>query len=325
VKPLVVGLIVLIVIAASAVSASFFWWNRQLLPLRPGSSESLVFVVTPNQTATEISQQLAQKGLIRSDLAARIYLRMNRLDQKIRPGAFQLSPSQDLRSLFVSLTSGPKDIWVTIPEGWRREQIAARLQSALAGFSGSFNFTEFITSTATMEGQLFPDTYLIPADADTDRIISIFNSNFIRKSKLTLPRDREVLILASLIEREAKSDPDRAIIGGILRKRLEAGWPLQIDATVQYAADTAKCSTRPLECDWWQPVTDTKFNSPYNTYLSTNLPPGPIANPGLAAITGAVQPQNSSYWYYLTGLDGKMYYAQTLAEHNLNIDNHLRP
>jgi len=132
------------------------------------------------------------------------------------------------------------------------------------------------------------------------------------------------LIIASLIEREVKTPADRAIVGGIISKRLDNGWPLQIDATVQYASATSHCSADPADCDWWQPITDTKFPSLFNTYLHSGLPPAPICNPGLASITASASPQDSQYWYYLTGTDGQTYFAQTLGEHNLNIDKHLK-
>jgi len=216
--------------------------------------------------------------------------------------------------VFDTLISGPQDIWITFPEGWRREQIAARLANTLAGFDEQL----FLQLTAKSEGQLFPDTYLIPFQATPQDILTIFLKNFTKKTGLDPQSgaDREIIILASLVEREAKSDPDRAIISGILKKRLANDWPLQVDASVQYAANRAD--------NWWQPITDTKYPSPYNTYLYPGLPPGPICNPGLAAINAVRTPQDSPYWYYLTGNDGVTYYAKTLDDHNLNISRYLR-
>ena len=139
-----------------------------------------------------------------------------------------------------------------------------------------------------------------------------------------MSQDQDTLNLASLVEREAKTDPDRAIIAGILWKRLRAGWPLQIDATVQFASANKNCPGNP-NCDWWVPPYDTKLPSVYNTYIRAGLPPGPICSPGLAAITAAKNPQTSSYWYYITGSDGITYYARDLREHQSNIDKHLKP
>lgn len=291
----------------------FYWWSGQLQPAQPGSSRKITFTVAPDQTATQTINELTSNRLIKSSLAARLYLQFSGLDQKIRPGTYSLSLGLNLPAIFKELTFGPKDIRVTIPEGWRREQIAARLAAALPGIDAS----EFLTQTATLEGQLFPDTYLISPTASASEITAIFLTNFAKKSGLDLPAQTETLILASLVEREAKADPDRAIIAGILKKRLEAGWPLQVDASVQYALGNSR--------DWWPQNIDAEYPSDYNTYLQTGLPPTPIANPGSASIQAVLNPQDTSYWYYLTGSDGRMYYARNLTEHNLNIDKFLSP
>lgn len=290
----------------------FYWWSGELRPAQPGSDQEISFKIAPNQTAAQTINELTNNRLIKSPLAAKLYLQFSGLDQKIRPGTYSLSPGLDLPAIFKALTSGPKDIRVTIPEGWRREQIAARLS-----ILQNFNSQEFLSLTATLEGQLFPDTYLIPPTASTAEITDILLANFAKKSGLELPAQHEVLILASLVEREAKADPDRAIIAGILKKRLAAGWPLQVDASAQYALGTSR--------EWWPQNIDSKYESVYNTYLHTGLPPVPIASPGLAAIQAALSPQDSPYWYYLTGTDGRTYYAQNLSGHNLNIDKYLIP
>jgi UPF0755 protein len=235
-----------------------------------------------------------------------------------------VSTGASLPDLISVLTSGPKDVWVTFPEGWRREQIAVRLQNTLTSFDAS----EFLRITASSEGFLFPDTYLVPAEASPSAVLDIFLSNFSQKTLLspTSLEARTIVTMASLIEREAKSDSERPIIAGIITKRLSANWPLQIDATVQYALNTKLCQSVALEeCDWWQPVTDTKYPSVYNTYLHPGLPPGPISNPGLASLQAAKFPVSSAFWYYLHDSSGHIHYAKDLAEHNSNIDKYLTP
>lgn len=283
----------------------YLWWSAAISI--PQTSVNTTFVITQGESATQIISDLRTKNLVRSTIATKIFLKLNNLENQLRPGSYKISQSMDLKSLFALFSKGPADIWVTIPEGWRREQIADRMAANIPGFSKA----DFVKETATLEGQLFPDTYLIPVSATPSDVVKILHDNFLEKTSLIMPRDKEVLILASLVEREAKSDPDRAIIAGILKKRLEADWLLQIDATVQYAAGS------------WQPIYDTKLPSIYNTYLHSGLPPTPIANPGLAAINAVRNPQSSTYWYYLTGSDGVTYYAATLAGHNLNIDKYL--
>lgn len=303
----------LLILSLAIFIGIYYWWSGELRPVQPGSDQEIAITVTPNQTAAQTIRQLADNSLIKSSLAAKLYLQFSGLDQKIRPGSYSLSPGLNLPAIIEALTSGPKDIRVTIPEGWRREQVAARLSSALPAFDSQ----EFLLLTATLEGQLFPDTYLIPPTASTSEITNILLANFVKKSGLELPAQRDVLILASLVEREAKADPDRAIIAGIFQKRLAASWPLQVDASAQYALGTSR--------QWWPENIDTKYPSPYNTYLQPGLPPAPIASPGLASIRAVLLPADSPYWYYLTGNDGQTYYASTLTQHNLNIDKYLIP
>ena len=134
--------------------------------------------------------------------------------------------------------------------------------------------------------------------------------------------------MASLLERETLTGEERPIVAGILYNRLKAGWPLQVDAAVQYAMANAKCGEGAPECkDWWpRPITsaDLELNSPYNLYLHPGLPPAPIASPGFASLKAVAFPEDSHYWFYLHGLDGNIHYARSLEEHNQNIVKYLR-
>ncbi|HBC72273.1 MAG: Aminodeoxychorismate lyase [Candidatus Amesbacteria bacterium GW2011_GWB1_47_19] len=317
-------LIISLFLIFAASAGVFFYWRYLLSPLSPASGGQVTFVVNKNQSAGSVLQELEKSGLIRSALAAKIHLRLHHLDNSLRPGGFLLSARLSAPDIISHLISGPGDIWVTIPEGWRREQIAGLLSRSLTGSGSSFDPGEFMMKTVGLEGQLFPDTYLVPQSADATQVITLMTGNFSRKSDLVLPENYPDLIMASLIEREAKSPADRLLISGILKKRLDDGMPLQVDASIQYAQDLTRCLTRPLVCDWWQPVTSTRVPSSYNTYLHSGLPPTPIANPGLAAINASLHPQDSPYWYYLTGNDGVTRYARDLSEHNSNIDKYLR-
>jgi UPF0755 protein len=125
------------------------------------------------------------------------------------------------------------------------------------------------------------------------------------------------VILASILERETKTDAERPVVAGILINRLNLGMPLQVDATVQYAVGTSK--------DWWPILTleDLKVNSLYNTYKYAGLPPGPIANPGLSSLKAAFNPAQTDYLYYIHDPTGQIHYAKTLAEQNANIAKYL--
>jgi len=141
-------------------------------------------------------------------------------------------------------------------------------------------------------------------------------------TNLTKP---QLIILASLIEREMKTGDERPIVAGIILNRLNAGMPLQIDATVQYAVASARCGSEIISCAWWEPLAsaDLVINSPYNTYENTGLPPTPIANPGLSAIKAAYNPSTTDYLYYIHDSSGTIHYATTLEEQDANIKKYL--
>ena len=179
-------------------------------------------------------------------------------------------------------------------------------------------------------GYMFPDTYLIPQDATAGAIISIFTGAFDKKVTADMRADirsagmtlESVVILASIVEREGLTDEDRPVIAGILLNRLEIGWPLQADATLQYAL-----GYQAQEKTWWKKVLtddDKKVKSPYNTYTNPGLPPGPISNPGIASIRAVIYPKKTEYMYYLHDPTGAVHYAKTLEEHNANVARYLR-
>ena len=146
------------------------WWKSQLLPVAPGDQTQINFVITKNEPAGSVLTRLVQERLIHNYWVAKLYLQGTGLDQKMRPGSYLLSQGQSLEQIFMSLTAGPRDIWVTIPEGFRREQIAERFESL-----DQFDKSEFLRLTATNEGKLFPDTYLVPLYATTENIVDMFD------------------------------------------------------------------------------------------------------------------------------------------------------
>lgn len=135
----------------------------------------------------------------------------------------------------------------------------------------------------------------------------------------------EIITLASIVERETKTDEERPLVAGILIKRLKDGWPLQVDASVQYAVATKNCKVFGAECKWWPILSkeDMSINSPFNSYKFKGLPPHPIANPGLSSIKAVIYPKESDYWFYLHDKSGKIYFAKTTEEHKENIRKYL--
>jgi UPF0755 protein len=177
---------------------------------------------------------------------------------------------------------------------------------------------------------MFPDTYLIPRDATASAVVDIFTENFNKKVTAAMREDAkktgltfgETITLASIIEREGKTEKDRPVIAGILLNRINENMALQVDATLQYAL-----GYQPFEKSWWKKELteeDKKINSPYNTYASPGLPPGPISNPGLAAIKAAIYPSRTDYLYYIHDKTGAAHYAKTIEDHNANVRRYLQ-
>lgn len=266
------------------------------------------FLIVKGSGASQIGNKLEKDGFIKSGLAFKVYSQVTGAAGKIQAGEYRLSYDMSLFEIVGQLLRGPQEIWVTIPEGLRKEEVAQRFAKALGKDE---IFTRDFLAGAD-EGYLFPDTYLFPKTASASAIVGKLERTFDSKtSDLDLIHDQ--VILASLIEREAKTDEERPVIAGILLNRIEIGMALQVDATIQYAKGN------------WQPIAtgDKNLNSPYNTYKYRGFPPGPIANPGLSSLEAAANPTETDYFYYLHDSKGKIYYAKTLAEHNENIRRHL--
>ena len=291
-----------------------------------------IFVIPKGTTGAEIAFRLKEEGFIRNSLAFRLLLKKTGLGTRIQPGDFLLSATMSAYQIALNLTS-PLDVWVTILEGWRVEEIAGHIISS-SQFS-HFQKEEFLKEAKPLEGFLFPDTYLIPKNASASAIIKTLSDNFSRRVDEALREEiskkgwslYEVVNLASIVEREARFDQDRPIVAGILIKRLKSGMPLQADATVQYAKSAVHCPPFTVDCEWWPrelTKADLELNSPYNTRKFLGLPPTPICNPGLASIKAVVFPKETEYWYYLSDKDGRMHYAVTLEEHNQNINIYLQ-
>ncbi len=209
-------------------------------------------------------------------------------------------------------------IRLTIPEGFTVRDIAKKVSQALPHIS-EINFS---TTFKDQEGYLFPDTYFFFPDATSELIIKTMQENFKFKTASRMTEIsasgyslKEIITLASLVEKEARTDVDKKVIAGILLKRLKIGMPLQVDAVFGYIFGR----------DIYSPsYKDLKVISPYNTYLNAGLPPGPIANPGLESIRAVLQPTTTPYLYYLTGKkDGAMHYAKTYSEHLSNKNKYL--
>lgn len=263
------------------------------------------FEIQKGSSVKSIALHLKSERLIRSPLFFRLIVRQNKLT--VQAGMYQLSPSLAPYQLARTLTKGlTVDKKITIPEGYRSEQIAE---------TAGLPVKEFLAAAKGLEGQLFPDTYFVKEGITSSELVKIMHDNFVKKAGEV---DNQTLILSSLVERETRGDAEKSVVAGILKKRLAALWPLELDATVQYFLGKSG--------DWWPNTTllDRKIKSPYNTYLHTGLPPAPIGNPGLSSIKAVQNSVDSPYWFYLHDKEGKIHYGVTLEEHNQNIAKYIK-
>lgn len=306
---------ILIIIASFAVS---FWWKDGLLPKNLLDKKTGIFVIRKGAGLKEIAGNLESEGFIKNRIIFFLYTRLQKLEGKIQAGDFRLSPSMSTSEIAQNLTHGTLDIWITIPEGKRAEEIADILQENIPNFNPSWRNT-----LVGNEGYLFPDTYLIPKDADISLIVSLMRGNFDKQfSKLSISKankltKNEIVTIASLIEREAKYDQDRLLVTSVILNRLDIGMKLDIDATLQYALGYQE-----NQKTWWKKGLnnqDKGISSFYNTYRIAGLPPTPISSPGLASLKAVVNPSNTDYLYYMTDAKGVNHYAKTITEHNDNI------
>ncbi|MBI2338694.1 endolytic transglycosylase MltG [Candidatus Daviesbacteria bacterium] len=297
------------------------WWESQLGPVSSGQSTK-VFVINKGAGVSEIARKLKDDGLIKSELAFKIYIRQNNLTNKLQAGSYKISPSMSVPEIAKKMQSGSEDEWVTLIEGWRIEEMAERLNQQLG-----INKSQFLKNAK--EGYMFPDTYLFPKEATIEYITSTlrktFDSRFADdlRSKIKSQGLTEVqgVILASIVEREARSDNVRKMVASILLKRYKIGMALNADATLQYALGYQK-----EEKSWWKrhlTREDKKVDSLYNTYLYAGLPPAPIANPSVSSLKAVADANPSTpYLYYYHDSKGNSYYASTLEEHNQNVANY---
>lgn len=315
------------------IVGGFFWWGNGLQPVDSEDKEKIFFTVNKGDGLSEVAERLEDNRLVKSSLHFRIFAILNGTAKKIKAGGYYLTKSMKPSEITENLTKGVNDQWVTIVEGLRSEEIGQFLIKQ--GFAIDPQMWDKQVKKDNLEGKLFPDSYLIPIGADQEKILQIISRNFQKKVTEGLSgsfantqlESKEAITLASIVEREAKHSEDKAAVAGILIKRLNESWPLQVDASVQYAVGSKKCSILKSPCDWWPnplSLTDLKIVSGFNTYLNRGLPTGPICNPGLASIKAVLEPKESNYWYYISDKAGNMHYAKTDIEHQANIEKYLR-
>tara|TARA_B100000745_G_scaffold300001_1_gene252363 strand:- start:31 stop:990 length:960 start_codon:yes stop_codon:yes gene_type:complete len=268
-------------------------------------------------TVAEVANQMKYEKVVRSSDLLFLWLMVFGQTDKIKAGEhIFIEPLQiwEVGSHLSSYTPLSQSISVTFPEGFSVEKYAQILYEA----SANFDPQEFVEKGTSFEGYLFPDTYFIPVTYSTEDVLVLLTETFNSKvpdlnHEFLSPE--EVIILASIVEREANSFESMKMVSGILQNRLEIGMPLQTDATLEYILDKSLTElTR----------ADLEFESPYNTYTHNSLTPTPIGNPGLAAIDAVLYPHETNHLYYITDNIGTFHYASTYEEHLQNVEVYLR-
>ena len=281
-----------------------------------------------------IASKLKSTGVIDSPLKFRILAKINGYEDKLKVGNYTLETNMSYDDLFTKLLAGEREtVNITIPEGFTVKEIAERLdymnlvdKSEFLRKAKSFVPYDYVEKNDEAfyycEGFLFPDTYNVESDVTTDEILNMMAENFEYRLTHSM-RDRayeenlsiyNLITLASLVEKEVRYAEDRPIVAQVFLKRLSLGMPLQTDASLQYLMDVPKEDVT---------IADTQINSPYNTYLNVGLPPGPIANPGIAAIEAVLYPADTDYLYFVADRSGHNHYSYTYDEH-LNLVNQYR-
>ncbi|TXH00703.1 MAG: endolytic transglycosylase MltG [Candidatus Moraniibacteriota bacterium] len=286
-----------------------FYIAWQYIISSPNSGQNVSLTIPSGSSALKIGQILYDNNLIRSPRVFQIFVRFNNIS--LQAGDYNLSPAK-LPSIAQALTTGREDeVRITIPEGYRREQIAELLESKL-GVAPK----DFLAATKELEGYLFPDTYSFAKDSTTEDIIQRLQANFELKAR-NLNLTHEDVILASIVEREALTPAEKPVVAGILKNRLKDGWALEVDASIQYIMGKSS--------DWWPTplLGDRKLKSPYNTYLNRGLPSGPIGNPGLVSLSAVKNSTPTDYYFYLHDKTGQIHYAKTNSEHEANIARYI--
>lgn len=332
--PLISCILVLAVLLLGAAASLAVITRKELSPVASSQSHKVLFTISKDETLTAVSNGLQARRLVRSSLFFKLFAETKSLQLDLKPGKFALDPGMSVEEIVNVLKAPPlsEAFNVTIPDGLRLAQEAALLQAD--GLFSAASYLKVANAPTTFpgitplsgtpagagwEGLAFGDTFQVLPNVTPYQLLERQVQDFgIRVGKeidqgaasvgLT---PYEVVVLASIVSAEAATVADRGLVAGVFFNRLHAGMPLQSDVTVLYAQSLAGDDSTTV---------NTQFASPYNTYLHSGLPPGPIDSPGLTAINAVLHPTASGYYYFLALPNGKVEYSVTLAQHNAQIE-----
>lgn len=322
------GLIALVIII---LGTALWWWNDQLRPVSPGSTQRVRVVIESGEGPSQIANELQQGGVIKSEFVFGWYVRLHGVENRLQAGTYSISKGASMSEVVTHLTNGKTDVFnitflpgATLAENRKvLEQAGYSKQSIDNGLAAHYDSAILAgrPKGADLEGYIYGETYQFPSNATVEQIVQrtldqfemVAKENnlaaYYKKHGLTLYQG---ITLASIIQREVITASDQKQVAQVFYLRLKRGMPLGSDVTYQYAAK--KLGVTP----------DPSLDSPYNTRVHTGLPPGPIAAPGLSALLAVAHPAKGSYLYFLSGDDDKTYFAKTNAQHEENIVNHCK-
>ncbi len=322
-KAIIIGIVSLIILLLAGV----LLYSHYFGPVDRFAGQA-PFIVTQDETSDQVDAALKSAGFIRSRTAFRIASVKDMKGKSIKPGGYEISASMDVWSIASAFSKPPYLVFFTFPPGWRKEQIADKLTSTFSWTPAQKK--EWLTvdtapSASFVEGVYFPDTYLIPSDQTqlqiaqrfTNRFQEVFATTANEATQKNIPWT-EVVILASMLEREAASTKDMPLIAGIMLNRLRDHMPLQIDATLQYIKGT--------DTNWWPVPTsgDKSLDSAFNTYKHVGLPPHAISNPGLASMQAVLNATVTNCIYYLHDPSGQIHCSANYRGQLANVNKYLK-
>lgn len=309
-------IIIIIILLVAILIIGFLYYFNQLIKTPIGSNTGAkLFEIKKEQDLETVASKLYGSGFIKSSWAFVLNARIKKID--IQPAVYDFSESENIVTIADRIDKGQTNVKrITIPEGWRTEQIGQRLAE-----NEVCSYSEFVAEAARFEGKLFPDTYFFSTKNSITEIIKAMNDNYLKKTA-DLNLSDEDLIIASIVEREAINDEERKLIAGVYKNRIARGMRLEADPTVQYGKDNNQIKNMTedeiVSFKLWQPITIKDYrttDSPYNTYLIKSLPPGPICNPGIKSIEATLDYGRHNYLFFLQS-NGEIYPSRTEAEHN---------
>ena len=292
---------------------------------------SIPFFIEKGMVAKDVAKKLEKNDIVQTAWHFSRYIKSS--ETKLQAGMFTVSRNQSIKELAKTFeTAVKRTVKVTIPEGWTVEQIDKKMVDMELSSVGDILtcakecilLNEIDIPEGNKEGYFFPDTYFVDQDGFSaekflQRMIHNTENRFTEQMRFDTESAgksiHDIIIMASLIEKEAASHREKAEIAGVLWGRLQINMRLDVDATVRYALGK-----------WNSPLfrVDLDSDSPYNTRKFKGLPPGPIANPGIDSIRAAIYPKSTEARYYLHDPSGQIHFAETLEEHNRNKAKYLR-